>query len=131
MADKPKKPATTRKPASPKAGSATAAPEAELVQLRQQLADKDAELQLTLRVNEQLTAELQRLGQYDPQQQQRKAAPVTTSAATFQYDGTTYGFAMVQVRYKGQVITYEQVLASDQLQADLVAMGSGMIKKIS
>ncbi len=99
----------------------------DLLTLRQELADAKAELAITLRVNEELQAEVRRLSKYEPQQK----PPAKMSASTFDHAGSTFGFVYTQIRYKGELVTHEMVMASQHLQAELVALGSGMIKKIS
>lgn len=51
------------------------------------------------------------------------------SKSTFEHAGKKYGFAMAAVILDGQKITAKEVLASKELQSQLVEMGSGFIKE--
>lgn len=102
------------------------APSKEVLTLRQQVADLQAELELTLQVNAELTKQVEALAKYAPQ---ATAAPVL-SAATFEVDGVSYGFAMPAIMLKGRKITAALVAQDIDLQHQLVAMKSGMIKPV-
>ena len=61
-----------------------------------------------------------------------KPAPVAKpeiSKATFEHSGKKYTFAMAAVLLDGKKITANEVLASQELQSQLVEMGSGFIKE--
>ncbi len=104
-----------------------AAPSSQELVLRQELADAKAELELTLKVNAELTKEVERLAPYDPLNQNKPV--LKSSTATFTHQGIVYGFAFTQVRYKGRLITADDVLTDTRLQAELIASRSGMLKK--
>jgi len=85
-------------------------------------------------VNDSLTAEVEKLSEKDLQKvvDQAKAKPKPElSKETFEVDGAKYGFVSPVMQFKKQVITCSDVLASKELQAQLVAANSGMIKKIN
>lgn len=50
------------------------------------------------------------------------------TADTFEIDGKTIGFAFSKMNHKGTVITPAEVLASEELQRELVEIKSGMLK---
>jgi hypothetical protein len=61
------------------------------------------------------------------------AAPVANvciSTETFELSGQQYGFALAKMNFKGKLITSAEVLADDELQKQLIAMKSGMIKAL-
>ena len=51
------------------------------------------------------------------------------SELSFEHEGESYGFVLRKVQLNGEVITADDVVASEELQAKLVAIGSGMIVK--
>ena len=96
----------------------------ELQQLNSQLRE---ELEIVGNINKELTLEIESL----------KSIPVVVqqssliSHETFEHEGIVYGFVYPGINYKGEVITADHILASKNLQEELVKIKSGMLKKIS
>lgn len=83
-------------------------------------------------VNENLVKEVTNISEKSMQLLVNKAAEKakeTVSTETFEVEGETYGFVSPVCMYKGQRITATEVLASKELQAELVANKIGLIKK--
>jgi hypothetical protein len=55
---------------------------------------------------------------------------LTVSTETFEHKGSKYGFNYAAVILDGSKITADDVLLSEELQAQLVEMGSGFLKLV-
>lgn len=86
------------------------------------------ELENTVAVNERLSAELATAGHRD--QAPQAPQPEGVSESTFELDGNVFGFRRRKVQEDGQIITADEVMASEDLQRKLVEMGSGMLKRV-
>ena len=99
----------------------------QITDLTQSHAELQKNLDDALAVNAKLVQELEKFSDkaasYDD-------VTVDSSELSFTYEGETYGFAQKKITLKKQVITPIEVLASPELQKQLVEMKSGMIKKI-
>ena len=78
-------------------------------------------------LNEELQKEIQNLPAAKAEPVEKASA---VSAETFEHFGKVYGFAYPSVLLDGDVITADHVLASRELQAQLVDMESGFLKLI-
>lgn len=98
-----------------------------------QLEALKAENETLKAVNIELTNELEAISKKDlkavVQASQEKTAPVL-SKETFTVDGKSYGFNYPVITIKGKRITNDDVLASKELQAELVAANHSMIKAV-
>lgn len=96
-----------------------------------QLEALKAENEMLKAVNDELTNELEGISKKDlkavVEASQTKAAPVL-STESFTVAGKSYGFNYPVMVYKGKRITNDDVLASTELQEELVAAGHSMIK---
>lgn len=94
--------------------------------LTAQLAATNAELRLSLEINEKLSLKIDQLSKSQPVQ------PVSTSAnyndLSFVLDGITYGFKKPAINIDGKIIKPYDVLASEELQQKLVSIQSGFIR---
>lgn len=85
-------------------------------------------------VNAELSKELEKQSETNVQAAVDKAAATpkpVLSTETFDVDGSEYGFAFPVMMYKGKRITNADVLASKDLQAELVNSKAGMVKAVS
>jgi len=95
-----------------------------------------AELENTVAVNSELAAEVAKLSEVAPVKAEAKKATPGVSNEVFEVDGKQYGFVFAKVCVKlpgsdaAQPITAEEVLASKELQQQLIGMGSNMIKQL-
>jgi histidinol phosphatase-like PHP family hydrolase len=84
------------------------------------------ELDGTLEINAKLSSIIEEQPAAAPQK--KDLSKVTLSTSIFEVDGVKKTFALAKITHKGLVITADDVLASESLAKELVAMGSGMIK---
>lgn len=94
---------------------------------RKNSAKLKSDLDAALQVNEELTAKLDdnALQPVTAEPQQKD----TVSDKTFKVGGSTYGFKKIRLSHKGALVTATEILASKDLQKELVDMSSGMIYK--
>lgn len=83
------------------------------------------ELDTTVKINEELTRQIETT----PINQVSVIDKSEVSKKTFKVEGETYGFKKLAVMYKGQKVGADEVLASKDLQAELVKIQSGLIYK--
>lgn len=81
-----------------------------------------AELYATIKINEELTAEIERLTR-----PQTVVARPGIDEKTFKIDNRVFGFRMPAIIYKGQKISPFEVMADESLQHELVRIKSGFI----
>lgn len=96
-------------------------------QLEKEIADLKAENETLHAVNKDLTLEIEAL-KTEPE---APLAPGLVNKLSFEFDGATYGFKIAGINHDGKVITAEQVVANKKLQAQLIAMKSGMITVVA
>lgn len=87
----------------------------------------EAELNSTLEVNKALTLEVERISTTSAEPFPSKSS---VSADTFELAGKTYGFAYHATIFHQEKITADEVLASKDLQQELVDLGSGFIYEL-
>jgi hypothetical protein len=88
--------------------------------------EKQNELDLTLKINEDLTLQIEELSNAAPAV--RPSEPTSlVSKETFNVGKKKFGFKKIRMDFNGQIITAVEVLASKELQKNLAAIGSGMI----
>lgn len=85
-----------------------------------------SELDATIKINQELTAEIERLT--------KPKTVVIASIAdekTFTIDNKVYRFRMPAIMLKGQKITPLEVMADENLQRELVRKKSGFIQELN
>lgn len=87
----------------------------------------NTELEATLKINEELVAEIEDLKQHQP-----PPTPTVVSAKglSFTHNKVQYGFNFPRINLGGKNITAEEICTDEALQAKLVAIKSGMIKPL-
>jgi len=95
----------------------------ELQKSNEELKAENANL---LKANEALTLEVEKLSSAP---QSATPAPAQLSKATFKLGADEYGFAYPAVMHNGEKITADHVLASEDLQKELVEIQSGFLIK--
>jgi hypothetical protein len=97
--------------------------------LKNKLAETEAELNIVLEVNAQLTLEIERLTSEAPTQ---NSQPKTHNLQEFffQQDGIKYGFNYFKTKHNGQEITPVEICADAQLQKELISKKAGIIKQL-
>lgn len=98
-----------------------------LEQLGQENEQLKKELEILAAINNELVSEIESI-KVKPQPVNH---PSRKSNETFEHEGNVYGFVYPGINYKGHVITADEILSSPALQAELVAIKSGMLKIIS
>jgi hypothetical protein len=95
-----------------------------------ELVEKSKNLQLeldgALAVNQQLSTVIE--DQPVVTTPKKDLSKVSLSTEVFEVDGVKKTFALAKMTYKGELITADEVLASESLAKELVAIGSGMIR---
>jgi regulator of replication initiation timing len=83
-------------------------------------------------VNESLQEDLAKLSEKSLQEKvtESQEKKVELSTKTFKVNGKEYGFNYPVMVYKGNRITNEEVLASEELQAELAAANHSMLKAL-
>jgi hypothetical protein len=90
--------------------------------------DKQAELDLTVKINEELDGKVAELSKAVPPVVEKAKSDI--SDETFEFKKEKFGFKKARIYHKDNLITAAEVLANKELQADLVKIGSGMLYKI-
>jgi hypothetical protein len=97
----------------------------EISLLQKMYANCKAELDATVKINQELSAQVEKLTAYPAS----APAPAKTdnSDSFFKVDGQTFGFKKPAIIHKGQKITPLEVMADESLQRELVSIKSGFI----
>ncbi len=66
-------------------------------------------------------------GEFEKELERHAARPVVTNPVEFEQEDHVYGFNFKSMIHNSKRISQEDVLASKELQHELIAMGSGMI----
>lgn len=97
---------------------------AKLLVDHKQLADTSAEeIERLVSVNKSLQDQLAAA----PEEPAPVEPETPLAELEFEHDGKKYGFALRKIQLDRVVVTAEEVAASDELQAQLIEIGSGMI----
>jgi predicted RND superfamily exporter protein len=88
-----------------------------------------SEASLTVKVNTDLAKKVEQLEKRLKEVPKAEASKSRVSDKTFKIGEDVYGFRKAGINHKNQVITAAEVLASENLQNELVEIGSGMIYK--
>ena len=88
-----------------------------------------SEISLTVKVNEGLTKKVESLEKKVKEAPKAEVNASRISDKTFKIGEDEYGFRKAGINHKNNVITANEVLASEDLQKELVTIGSGMIYK--
>ncbi len=99
----------------------------EIESIKSEQADKDAELSAVYQVNEELKAEIEK---FSANGIPPKAQSLPFQTESFELDGEKYGFNFGATMFKGQKITPVEIIADKELQAALINMNAGIIKKL-
>jgi hypothetical protein len=92
------------------------------------LSEKNESLSVELDKAVKVNADLSALVESEPAEVTEEEAEPAPSFGSFEVDGKSHDIVFKKIHHKGVTITAEEVLASENLQKELVAMGSGMVR---
>ena len=95
-----------------------------------ELKSKQDELNLTTDINNELNSKVEELSKNAPASTEKKSHS-GISKETFTVNNKKYGFKKPRINHSNQVITADEILASKELQEQLVKIGSGMIYEVA
>lgn len=96
-------------------------------QLQAEVDQLKTELDAALKVNEELTAELEK---FKPAEAPKAPDVKELLAKTFKYEKKSYGFNFPYANVDGSKVSTTDVCESKDLQQKLIEMGSGMLKEL-